>query len=81
MRIKLIEECMIAANVEAAKFLLRKRIPAPYRVHDRRRNRSTKTCSSSCASSACACRPLVEVTPGRFRALLRKVRKRAGCQR
>ncbi len=29
----LIEECMIAANVEAAKFLQRKRIPAPYRVH------------------------------------------------
>jgi ribonuclease R len=32
---KLIEECMIAANVEAARFLLGARIPAPYRVHDR----------------------------------------------
>jgi hypothetical protein len=32
---KLIEECMIAANVEAAKFLLKKKIPAPYRVHDK----------------------------------------------
>ena len=32
---KLIEECMIAANVEAAKFLLSTQIPAPYRVHDR----------------------------------------------
>lgn len=32
---KLIEECMIAANVEAAKFLLHKRIPAPYRVHEK----------------------------------------------
>ncbi len=30
---KLIEECMIAANVEAAKFLLKKKLPAPYRVH------------------------------------------------
>ncbi|MBS0380801.1 MAG: ribonuclease R [Proteobacteria bacterium] len=30
---KLIEECMIAANVEAAKFLERKKIPAPFRVH------------------------------------------------
>ena len=30
---KLIEECMIAANVEAAKYLARKRIPAPFRVH------------------------------------------------
>lgn len=32
---RLIEECMIAANVEAARFVARKRIPAPYRVHDR----------------------------------------------
>ncbi|MGH8173848.1 MAG: ribonuclease R family protein, partial [Rhodanobacteraceae bacterium] len=30
---KLIEECMIAANVEAAKYLHKRRIPAPYRVH------------------------------------------------
>ncbi len=30
---KLIEECMIAANVEAARFLLRKSVPAPYRIH------------------------------------------------
>ncbi|MDW8479156.1 MAG: ribonuclease R [Xanthomonadales bacterium] len=32
---RLIEECMIAANVEAARFLARRRVPAPYRVHDR----------------------------------------------
>src|SRR5690606_33820010 len=32
---KLIEECMIAANVEAAKFLLDAGIPAPYRDHDK----------------------------------------------
>ncbi len=30
---KLIEECMILANVEAARFLLSKELPAPYRVH------------------------------------------------
>ena len=30
----LIEECMITANVEAANFLLRSRIPAPFRVHE-----------------------------------------------
>ena len=30
---KLIEECMIAANVEAARFLRKARIPALYRVH------------------------------------------------
>src|SRR4249919_1235506 len=32
---KLIEECMIAANVQAAEFLLASYIPAPYRDHDK----------------------------------------------
>ncbi len=32
---RLIEECMIAANVEAAKFLKKHRIPGLYRVHAR----------------------------------------------
>jgi ribonuclease R len=32
---KLIEECMIAANVEAAKYLLAVGVPAPYRDHDK----------------------------------------------
>ena len=32
---RLIEECMIAANVAAARFLERHRIPALFRVHDR----------------------------------------------
>jgi len=32
---RLIEECMIAANVEAAKFLRRHRLPTLYRVHAR----------------------------------------------
>lgn len=30
----LIEECMITANVEAANFLLRHRLPAPFRAHE-----------------------------------------------
>lgn len=30
---KLIEECMILANVEAARYLMKKKISAPYRVH------------------------------------------------
>lgn len=30
----IIEECMIAANVEAANFLLQNHIPAPYRSHE-----------------------------------------------
>ena len=31
---RIIEECMIAANVEAAKWLLKARIPSLYRVHE-----------------------------------------------
>ncbi|MGQ0384196.1 MAG: ribonuclease R [Gammaproteobacteria bacterium] len=32
---RLIEECMIAANVEAARFLKKRRLPALFRIHDR----------------------------------------------
>ena len=32
---KLIEECMIAANVQAALYLLQSGVPAPYRDHDK----------------------------------------------
>jgi len=32
---KLIEECMIAANVQAARYLLKANIPAPFRIHER----------------------------------------------
>jgi len=32
---KLIEECMIAANVQAARYLLKATIPAPFRIHER----------------------------------------------
>ena len=31
---RLIEECMVAANVEAAKFLKRQKLPTLFRVHD-----------------------------------------------
>jgi ribonuclease R len=31
---RMIEECMLAANVAAARFLLRKKLPALYRIHE-----------------------------------------------
>src|SRR3546814_9648550 len=37
---KLIEECMIAANVQAATYLLGTGVPAPYRDHDKPPERS-----------------------------------------
>jgi ribonuclease R len=32
---RLIEECMIAATVEAAKFVAKHKLPAPYRIHEK----------------------------------------------
>ncbi|HZP12598.1 MAG TPA: ribonuclease R [Nevskiaceae bacterium] len=31
---RLIEECMIAANIEAGKLVARRKVPAPYRIHE-----------------------------------------------
>ncbi len=73
---KLIEECMIAANVEAAKFLLKKKIPAPYRVHDRPPQRKYEDLLEFLAEFKLRLPPWEKVTPGDFTALLEKVRKR-----
>ena len=73
---KLIEECMIAANVEAAKFLLKKKIPAPYRVHDRPPERKYEDLLEFLAEFKLRMPPHEKVTPGDFTALLAKVRKR-----
>jgi ribonuclease R len=72
---KLIEECMIAANVEAAKFLSRKRIPAPYRVHDRPPASKYEALLEFLKEFKLYMPPQHEVTPGDFSDLLRKVRK------
>src|SRR3546814_15553445 len=50
---KLIEECMIAANVQAATYLLGTGVPAPYRDHDKPPERSEnrrvgKECGRTC---------------------------------
>jgi ribonuclease R len=74
---KLIEECMIAANVEAAKFLQRRRIPAPYRVHDRPPASKYEALLEFLQEFRLRLPPQHEVTPGDFAALLRRVRKRA----
>lgn len=74
---KLIEECMIAANVEAARLLLKKRIPAPYRVHDRPPEQKYAELQEFLAEFRLSLPPWSKVTPGDFTALLKKVRKRA----
>ncbi len=74
---KLIEECMIAANVEAARFLIRKKIPAPFRVHDRPPEQKYADLQEFLAEFKLSMPPWNKVQPRDFTALLKKVRKRA----
>ncbi len=73
---RLIEECMIAANVEAARFLLRKRIPAPFRVHEPPPASRYEDLLEFLREFKLSLPPADEVTPADFAALLKKVRDR-----
>ena len=73
---KLIEECMIAANVEAAKYLQKKRIPTPYRVHAPPPASKYEDLLEFLREFKLSLPPLEQVTPGDFCTLLQKVRKR-----
>ena len=73
---KLIEECMIAANVEAAKFLHKRRIPAPYRVHAPPPASKYEDLLQFLKEFQLQLPPHDQVKPADFSALLKKVRKR-----
>jgi len=73
---KLIEECMIAANVEAAKFLLHKQIPAPYRVHESPPASKFEDLLEFLREFKLSLPPVSEVRPADFAALLKKIRNR-----
>lgn len=68
---------MIAANVEAAKFLLKHGIPAPYRIHDRPPEQKYADLLEFLAEFGLRMPPWQKVVPGDFTALLTKVRARA----
>ena len=74
---KLIEECMIAANVQAARFLLKKQIPAPYRVHEPPPASKYEDLLEFLREFKLSLPPHDEVQPADYAALLKKVRKRA----
>lgn len=74
---KLIEECMIAANVQAAKFLLKKKVPAPYRVHDRPPEGKFADLTEFLVEFGLSLPAHASVTPLDYANLLKKVRKRA----
>ncbi len=71
---KLIEECMIAANVQAARFLARKKIPALFRVHAPPPATKYEDLVEFLAAYKLKLPPLEEVTPADYNALLDKVR-------
>ncbi|SDQ45518.1 ribonuclease R [Pseudoxanthomonas sp. CF125] len=73
---KLIEECMIAANVEAAKYLLAAHIPAPYRVHDRPPESKYADLLEFLKEFKLSLPPWAKVQPRDFTQLLKKIRER-----
>jgi ribonuclease R len=72
----LIEECMIAANVEAAKFILKKKIPAPFRVHDKPPEQKYADLLEFLKEFKLSMPPWGKVQPRDFTALLKKIRDR-----
>ena len=73
---KLIEECMIAANVEAAKFLLGTHIPAPYRDHDKPPEAKYADLLEFLTEFKLRMPPWAKVRPMDFRKLLETIRDR-----
>ena len=73
---KLIEECMIAANVQAALFLLQAHIPAPYRDHGKPPESKYADLEEFLKEFALRLPPWGKVRPKDFRNLLEKIRER-----
>ena len=74
---KLIEECMIAANVEAAKFLDKSKIPALYRVHATPPESKYEDLLEFLHEFGFRLPPHAQVKPADFSALLKKIHNRA----
>ena len=68
---------MIAAIVEAAKYLLSKRIPAPYRIHERPPEGKYADLLEFLKEFKLSMPPWAKVQPRDFTNLLKKVRERA----
>jgi len=74
---KLIEECMIAANVEAAKYLMASHVPSPFRIHDRPPEQKYADLLEFLKEFKLRMPPWNRVEPRDFTALLKKIRERA----
>ncbi|HEY2624000.1 MAG TPA: ribonuclease R [Dyella sp.] len=73
---KLIEECMIAANVQAALFLEKKKIPALFRAHEPPPAEKYEDLQQFLREFKLRMPPVDEVTPGDFADVLRLVQDR-----
>ena len=73
---KLIEECMIAANVQAADFLLASHVPAPYRDHDKPPEAKYADLVEFLKEFKLRLPPWGKVQPRDFRQLLETIRDR-----
>jgi len=73
---KLIEECMIAANVQAATFLTKKKIPALFRAHEPPPAEKYEDLQQFLREFKLRMPPVEDVTPGDFADILRMVHDR-----
>ena len=73
---KLIEECMIAANVQAALYLEKKKIPALFRAHEPPPAEKYEDLQQFLREFKLRMPPVDEVTPGDFADVLRMVHDR-----
>ncbi|MEO6798584.1 MAG: ribonuclease R [Rhodanobacter sp.] len=73
---KLIEECMIAANVQAALFLEKKKIPALFRAHEPPPAEKYEDLQQFLREFKLRMPPVAEVTPADFSEILRMVHDR-----
>ena len=73
---KLIEECMIAANVQAATFLSKRKIPALYRAHESPPAEKYEDLQQFLREFKLRMPPVDEVTPSDFSDVLRMVKDR-----
>nr|WP_242006819.1 ribonuclease R [Lysobacter ruishenii] len=74
---KLIEECMIAANVEAAKFVIDADVPAPFRIHERPPEQKYADLQEFLKEFGLRMPAWGQVEPRDFTQLLKKIRERA----
>ncbi len=74
---KLIEECMLAANVAAARLLLRKKMPALYRIHEQPSNEKLADLGQFLGELGLSLKGGMEPTAKDYADLLERAKQRA----